>query len=246
METPRRIVSLVPSLTELVCWLGGAGALAGRTRFCDSPAEIAGNVPAIGGTKDPGIARILALAPDLVLANREENRREDVEALSAAGVPVLVTDPCSVDEALRMIAELGDRLGLAGRAGQLIAETNAALAGLPPSPGTAVFVPVWKHPLMGLGAATYGHDLIVRSGGRNVFEDRQRYPPVSMAEVRERSPAIILLPDEPYRFGEIDAAEYSDIASTRLVDGRMLWWYGPRLPSAIRALSTIFMEARQL
>lgn len=246
MATPRRIVSLVPSLTELVCWLDAGDALVGRTRFCDSPAELSGRVPEVGGTKDPDVGRIVALRPGLVLANREENRREDVEAIRASGTPVMVTDPCSVSEALAMIRGLGRTLGHSGRARQLIEETMDALHEPAPVCHLSVFVAVWKNPLMALGSATYGNDLIACAGGRNIFADLQRYPAVTRAEVKRRSPGIILLPDEPYRFREVDAAEYSGIAPTRLVDGRMLWWYGPRLPHAIRALRTIFKEMEQI
>ncbi len=237
-----RIVSLVPSITELVCWLGRGDALVGRTRFCDSPPDVAERVPSIGGTKDPDVPRVVALRPDLVLANREENRREDVVALREAGLNVLVTDPNTVEAAMEMFIELGTVLGVPGKASELTGETRAALA----EPGgplrMRVFVAVWKRPLMGLGSATYGHDLIERAGGLNVLGDLERYPEVTLDEVRARAPDLVLLPDEPYHFGEVDAAEYSGIAPTRLVDGRMLWWHGPRLPGAIRVLRTILTE----
>ncbi len=240
MGSPFRIVSLVPSLTEFVCWMGRGDALVGRTRFCDSPPGLEKRVPSVGGTKDPEVTRIVALRPDLVLANREENRREDVEALREAGLDVLVTDPNTLEQALEMFATLGKLLGVPGRARELTGETRAALADPGPARQPRVFVAVWKRPLMGLGSATYGHDLIEQAGALNVLCDLQRYPEVTLAEIRARAPDLVLLPDEPYHFGEVDAAEYSGIAPTRLVDGRMLWWYGPRLPGAIRALRTIF------
>lgn len=111
-----RVVSLVPSLTELV-WTLSPGALVGRTKFCDAPAEMAGVVPAVGGTKDPDVGAIVALEPDLVVANREENRREDVEELRARGVRVLVTEIDSVEEAFEAIRELGQALGAMEGAG---------------------------------------------------------------------------------------------------------------------------------
>ena len=124
---PERIVSLVPSLTELVWWLGCGDALCGRTRFCEEPAGEIEVVPAIGGTKNPDVAAITALAPDLVIANREENRREDVEALRDAGLHVLLTDPNSVEEALAMIVELGEALGREAEAEGLVGEVRAAV-----------------------------------------------------------------------------------------------------------------------
>lgn len=123
-----RIVSLVPSLTELVWWLGRGDWLVGRTRFCEEPAAMAERVPAMGGTKDPDTGAIIRARPDLVIANREENRREDVEALQAAGLRVVVTDPNTVEEALGMILELGEMLGAQGRAKVLAADVEAALA----------------------------------------------------------------------------------------------------------------------
>lgn len=239
---PSRIVSLVPSLTELVCWLGRGEAVVGRTRFCDAPADLAARVPAIGGTKDPDLARIIALTPDLVLANREENRREDVDALQSAGLNVLVTDPGTVAEVLAMVSEIGENLGCGARAEELVAETKRALSQPAPARRPRVFVAVWKKPLLGLGSNTYGHDLIERAGGKNVLGDLVRYPEVPLAEVARRDPDLILLPDEPYHFGELDTVEYACVAPARVIDGRLLWWYGPRMPAAIRALRSIFME----
>src|SRR5688572_15715387 len=149
---PRRIVSLVPSLTELVFWLGAGDRLVGRTRFCEEPAGEVGRVATVGGTKNPRVERIVALRPDLVLANKEENRREDVEALRQAGLDVLVTDPNSVLEALAMVEQIGSRLGLDRRARQLAEDTRAAMDEAAPGPGPRVFVAVWWNPLMGLGA----------------------------------------------------------------------------------------------
>ena len=241
---PGRVVSLVPSLTELVWWLGEGHRLVGRTRFCDAPPEVA-RVDAIGGTKDPDIDRIVALAPDLVLANREENRREDVEALQRAGIEVLVTDPVTVAGAATMIGEIARRLGAEERGAGLLREIEEAAAGAPaPATRPRVFVAVWKHPLLGLGSEAYGHDLLTIAGAENVLADTPRYPELSMDELRRLAPGLILLPDEPYRFREADARPFSRIAPARLIDGRLLWWYGPRIPAAIRTLRGLFAEAQ--
>jgi ABC-type hemin transport system substrate-binding protein len=233
-----RLVSLVPSLTELLFHLGRGNWLVGRTRFCDSPPE-ATQVQAVGGTKDPDIPRILSLAPDLVIANREENRREDVEALRAAGLSVLVTDPNSVAEAATMVRELGSLLDVPVPAARLAGEIEAEAANDPP-PGPAVFVAVWYRPLIGLGGHSFGNDVVRVAGGRNVLAARPRYPEVTREEVAALHPGLILLPDEPYRFRERHLREFATIAPTRLIDGRLLWWYGPRLPGAIRELRTLF------
>ncbi|MCA9829550.1 MAG: helical backbone metal receptor [Dehalococcoidia bacterium] len=233
-----RIVSLVPSLTELVWWLGRDDWLIGRTRFCTEPEGLIERVPAFGGTKDPDVVAIAGLRPDLVITNREENRKEDVEALEAAGLRVVLTDPNSVDEAVAMVAELGALLGGDERAQELVADIDAALAA--PVPGPKVFVAVWKKPLLGLGSESYGNDLIRRCGATNVLAGRPRYPETSQEELIALAPDLILLPDEPYRFRERDRKEFSRIAPARLVDGKALWWYGPRMPEAIRQLRALF------
>lgn len=236
MAEPRRIVSLVPSLTELVDWLGAGDRLVGRTTFCTEPPTIAARAPAVGGTKNPKIDRIVALGPDLVIANKEENRREDVEALRAAGLPVLVTDPNTVDEAVVMVEELGALLGCGERAAGLASETRVELVASPAARGRRVFVAVWHSPLLGLGSDTYGHNLLERAGARNVLAGRTRYPEVSMGEIEALQPDLILLPDEPFPFAAEHAALYGRIAPARVLDGKLLWWYGPRMPRAIRVL----------
>ena len=239
---PERIVSLVPSLTELVWWLGCGDALRGRTRFCEEPAGKIEVVPAIGGTKNPDVAAIAAIAPDLVIANREENRREDVEALRAAGLNVLLTDPNSVDEAVSMIAELGEALDREEAAEGLVREVQEAVGEGSGEGLTALFVPIWRNPLMGLAGGTYGNSVLAAAGARNVLSGESRYPEVTLEEVAALAPEAILLPDEPYRFTERHVPEFADIAPTAVVDGKLLWWYGPRMPEAIRELRGIVRE----
>jgi len=237
---PARIVSLVPSLTELVWWLGAGHALVGRTRFCTEPAGEIDSLPIMGGTKNPHMDRIVAAAPDLVIANKEENRREDVEALGHAGLNVLLTDPNTVEEALTMVQQLGAVLGLEARAAELVDDVRAALAEPAPRTQPRVFVAVWKDPLMGLGSNAYGHDLLQRSGAVNVLGGQARYPEVTRDDVANLHPDLILLPDEPYPFKEADAIEFATIAPATVVDGKLLWWYGPRMPAAIRSLRATF------
>ncbi|MXX17906.1 MAG: ABC transporter substrate-binding protein [Dehalococcoidia bacterium] len=239
---PERIVSLVPSLTELVWWLGCGDALRGRTRFCEEPAGEIEVVPTIGGTKNPDIEAISAIAPDLVIANREENRREDVEALQHAGLNVLLTDPNSVEEALAMTAELGEALGREKKAERLVGEVRAAVTEGGGERLTALFVPIWRNPLMGLAGDTYGNSVLEAAGATNVLAGRTRYPEVTLDEVQALRPEAILLPDEPYRFNEGHVPEFSGIAPTAVVDGKLLWWYGPRMPEAIRELRRIIRE----
>ncbi len=241
---PRRIVSLVPSLTELLFWLGAGERVVGRTRFCTEPAGEVEHVPALGGTKNPDIARIAELEPDLVVANKEENRREDIEALEAAGLDVLLTDPNTVPEAIETILILGGIVGAEERANVLALDIAIALAGVPAGEPLPVYVGVWHHPMMGLGGESYGNSLIEACGGRNVLAGRPRYPGTSLDEVRALAPHLILLPDEPYPFDEGHARAYSEVAPARVIDGKLTWWYGPRMPHAIRELSLLLAEYR--
>jgi ABC-type Fe3+-hydroxamate transport system substrate-binding protein len=242
--TVERIVSLVPSLTELVWWLGRGEWLVGRTRFCTEPAGQVEAAAIVGGTKNPHVDRIVALAPTLVMANREENRREDVEGLRAAGLDVMLTDPNTVDEALAMIVGIGERLAASGRAAELVRDTNEALAERPPARPPRVYVAVWQAPDMGLGAESYGHDLLSQAGAENVLAGRPRYPAMAPGELERLKPDLILLPDEPFPFKERDIPPFAAVAPARLIDGRLLWWYGPRMPEAIRRLRAMFEEPR--
>ncbi len=238
-----RAVSLVPSLTELAWHLAPEG-LAGRTKFCTEPAEMAERVPAFGGTKDPDVQGIAALGPDLVIANREENRREDVEALERAGVRVLVTVIDSVDDALEAVMAIGRELGAAEKAAGLVAEVRGVLAEPLPADPVRVFVPIWRKPLLGLGGGTYGSSVLEAAGAVNVLRGRERYPEVTMEEVAALRPELVLLPDEPYRFREEHAGEFAGVAPVRLVDGKLLWWYGPRMAASLRELRQLLAGVR--
>ena len=144
---------------------------------------------------------IVALRPSLVIANKEENREADVAALRGAGIDVLVTEPDTVIGAAEAITEVGRRLDRAPAARVIVEEIHAELGRRPQHPAVRVFVAVWRQPLLGLGSNAYGHDVVVRCGAVNVLAGRERYPEVSAAELRELAPDLILLPDEPYRFG---------------------------------------------
>ena len=229
----------MPSLTELAFFLDRGPLLVGRTRFCDQPAEAVAAIPIVGGTKNPDVSRIIALAPDLVIANKEENRREDVEALQAAGLRVLVTDPNTVAGAIDMIRQMGDELDAGGLAQQLIDAIRSELEEPSGVPGTRVLVAVWWKPLMVLGSESYGHDLLASIGAVNVAAGRARYPELTLDEARELAPDVILLPDEPFPFKPSHVAEFSAIAPAMVIDGRLLWWYGPRIPAAIRSLRAL-------
>ncbi|MEU8336921.1 helical backbone metal receptor [Micromonospora tulbaghiae] len=225
-----RVVSLVPSLTEAVA-ATRPEVLVGATDWCTHPAGL--DVARVGGTKYPDLDRVLALEPDLVLLNEEENRLADAEALRAAGVPVRVTFPRTVPEALDQLGELVVALGAPAEPPWL-REARRAWAALPP-PGrvrTAV-VPVWRRPWVVLGRDTFAGDVLARLGVRNGWaDDADRYPRPGLDELRARVPDLVVLPDEPYRFTADDGPEAFPGVPTALVSGRHLTWYGPSLAEA--------------
>lgn len=238
-----RVVSLVPSLSELI-WEVAPEVLVGRTRFCTEPEEVR-TVTVVGGTKNPDIAAVAALGPDLVIVNKEENRMQDVDALRLAGLTVLVTDINTVEEAMSAIVDISTRLARPDHGWEIARDIALALREPLPERRPRVFVAVWHQPLMGLGSESYGHDLIERSGAENVLAGRPRYPEVTLEEVAELHPDLILLPDEPYPFKEKHLGGYAEIAPARIIDGKLLWWYGPRMPESMRVLRRMFSEANR-
>ena len=252
----RRIVSLVPSTTELLCTLGLAEALVGVTVYCLEPRDVVRTKTRVGGEKDPDLDAIRALAPDLVVANIEENVREHIEALRAAGIRVWLGYPRSVSESLDMIRELGEVTGAVDAARALLADlqplyaqVRARLAGCRATP---VFYPIWRDPWMTIGGDTYIHDVLATCGGANVFGDRARYPSITLADVAARAPEVVLLPDEPFRFRRAhlrDFDEYPGMPAVRdgrlhLVDGKRFSWHGPRLAEALRTVPALLGHSR--
>jgi ABC-type Fe3+-hydroxamate transport system substrate-binding protein len=246
----RRIVCLVPSLTEALFALGLGPRVVGVTDWCVHPAEAVAALPKLGGTKNPDLTRIEALAPDLVIANHEENTRRDVLRMQRAGLDVWVTDPRSVAGAIELLRELA-ALGAEPEAAQrVIAPIEAAARAAQSSdvPRRRVFCPIWKQPWMAVGSDTYADDLLRVCGGNNVFAARRerRYPIVEEDEIVAAAPEVVLLPDEPYAFGPADAEELSRLPmpaarSGRIhcVDGTLVSWYGPRIGRAIETLSEL-------
>jgi ABC-type Fe3+-hydroxamate transport system substrate-binding protein len=230
----------VPSITEALFAFGVGERVAGVTRFCVEPkVEVLGK-PKVGGTKNVDVSKVLALDPDLVIANVEENVRDDIEALIAAGVPVFVTYPRTVATAVDELAVLAEMTSGDAAAVLVDAEVELAAAAADLRDAVRVFCPIWRNPWMTIGPDTYMHDLITLCGGENVFgEGDSRYPETTLEEVAERVPEVVLLPDEPYRFGKRHAAEVIESlpgARIHLVDGKLMCWYGPRIPAAIRYL----------
>lgn len=237
-HTPRRIVSLVPSLTEWLFAIGVGERVVGVTDFCLHPAAGVAGKPRVRGTKNPDRAAIVALRPDLVIANREENRERDVLALTQAGLAVYVTDVRSVAGAIATLTELARIVDASAAAEPLLAEMRAALDNLrqPPPVRRRVVVPIWRDPWMVIGGDTYAHDLLTCCGALNLGAALPgRYPRVAREALAALQPDLILLPSEPYRFSPADLPALRTVwqGPVTFVDGELLTWYGPRLPQAL-------------
>jgi ABC-type Fe3+-hydroxamate transport system substrate-binding protein len=229
----RRVVSIVPSLTEAVA-ATDRDLLVGATDWCTHPADL--DVERVRGTKNPDVGKIVALRPDLVLANAEENRLPDLDALRAAGVSVYVTDVRTLDGAFtslrRMLASCGHP-----RVAWLDA-AEAAWAAVPaPVVRRRAVVPIWRRPWMAVGRDTFTGAVLARLGVDNVLaDDPERYPRVDLAALPPHD--LVVLPDEPYRFTADDGPE-AFAALSVLVPGRLLTWYGPSLTEAAGVLPAL-------
>lgn len=237
----RRVVSLVPSLTESVA-VTRPGALAGATIWCTHPADL--DVPRVRGTKNPDLAAIARLEPGLVLANQEENRRVDVERLRAAGIPVWVTAIRTLDEAIASLRKMFT-VALGWPSPSWLDAAERAWRSAATGPPIRAVIPVWRDPWMVVGSATFTGDVAARLGLGNVYGDHpDRYPHVSLDEVAARLPELVVLPDEPYAFSPDDGPEMFPRQRVALVEGRSLTWYGPSLVTARGLLTAQLNEAR--
>ena len=227
-----RVVSLIPSTTEtLLAW--GVVPVA-CTRFCEQP-----GLATVGGTKDPDIAAIVALAPDLVVVNDEENRRADAESLVAAGLAVHACSPRTAAEVAPALAALAEAVAIVPSA----ADLGGPVPSLRPL-GLRAFVPIWRRPWMSLAGDTYGSSLLAAIGVTNVLADApDRYPEVDLAEVAELGPDIVLAPSEPYAFRPAHLAELRAVGPVVQVDGQDLFWWGVRTPAAAHRLHRRVAEA---
>lgn len=232
---PQRVVSLVPSITEALA-ATVPERLVGATDWCTHPTDLA--VQRVRGTKNPDLKAVAALAPDLVVANKEENRQLDVQRLRANGIPVWVTDietvPGALDSLERLFVE-----GLDVAAPGWLTQARTEWGGPVPDPILDVAVAIWRDPWMVVGRDTFTGDVVARLGWRNVFGGHaDRYPHVDLAEL-DREGIVVLLPDEPYVFTPADGPEAFALARTALVSGRLLTWYGPSLVGARSALTQV-------
>jgi ABC-type Fe3+-hydroxamate transport system substrate-binding protein len=255
---PRRIVSLVPSLSEVLWWWHLADRLVGVTEYCVAPPRAFDGARRLRGTKNADVSAIIDLAPDLVVANEEENREVDVLRLRDAGIAVYVTKVRTLMDAARSLARLGEAVGVSGAGEGLAATLRRAHDGAgKQGPRLRVACPIWRDgPGKGehetwwvIGRDTYAADLLAVAGFDVVPAPRRadlgdagesRYPRFTLRELAAAEPDVVLLPDEPYAFTRKDAAEFHDWpAAVRHLDGTALVWWGPRTPDAIGDLDRL-------
>jgi ABC-type Fe3+-hydroxamate transport system substrate-binding protein len=232
--TPKRIVSLVPSQTELLYWLGLDEEVVGITKFCVYPGHWYRSKTRVGGTKMVKADIVASLRPDLIIANKEENVKEQVEQLEKIA-PVWISDISTIDDACRMIISIGQLTGKEEKAGMLVGAIKnnfAELRSVRQQQTLRTAYLIWKDPYMTIGGDTFIHDMLEHCGFINVFADAVRYPSVTVEEIKKRNPALMLLSTEPYPFKQKHIAELSkELPRTKilLADGEIFSWYGSRM-----------------
>jgi ABC-type Fe3+-hydroxamate transport system substrate-binding protein len=249
-----RIVSLCPSLTELVFALERGDQLVGITDWCVHPAERVGAIEKVGGTKTPKIARIVELAPEVVLLNEEENRVEDADALRAAGVHCHVSFPRTLDETAAMVRDIGAELGRAPEAERIARDIQRRAERVRHDAAGQRAVPfaylIWRKPWMAVNGDTFASALLSLAGGTNVFGAApSRYPEIALDELAARRPELVLLCTEPFPFEEKHIDELATATGLprsrfRIADGEYLSWHGSRTPDGIDYAEQLIRAAR--
>lgn len=248
MDAPRRIVSLVPSHTESLHALGLADRVVGRTRFCIHPADWVQTVPHVGGTKDADLDKILALEPDLVVVDKDENPLALVESLRDAGVAVLWSEIDTVQDAADFLRTLGDRCGVSGAADAAARSIEDAMGDMAEVEEVPVFCPIWYGPWMTFDRTAYPHAMLEAVGFRNVFGDHEgpKYFEVEAQDVAAHGAEYTLLPTEPFPFhkqrDKVDTAGLGAAGEddrVHVIDGEALTWFGVRTASGLRDLAAV-------
>ncbi len=250
-----RIVSLCPSLTELVFDLGRGVDLVGRTAWCVHPEGRVDAIEKVGGTKTPDVARIAALRPDLVLMNEEENRVEDAEALRAAGISLHVSMPRDAMATAHMVRSIGAAIERVGEAEKIALDIEARSARVIQAARGARRVRwtylIWRKPYMSVNSDTFVSALLDQAGGENIFASNpERYPTIEIHELVARSPDVVFLCTEPFPFQDKhrdELAEITGVSRERFViaDGEMLSWHGSRTPRGIDYAESLIRAARE-
>lgn len=233
---PRRIISLVPSQTELLFDLGLDEEVVGITKFCVHPKEKWRTKPRIGGTKQVDFEKIAALKPDLIIGNKEENDRRQIEQLQAL-YPVWMSDIVTLADAIWMIKTVGEMTGTAEKATALAHKISAAFQPKAQSQGPKITVAylIWRNPWMAVGSGTFIDSMLAVGGFINVFAAKTRYPETSLEELAALSPQAVLLSSEPFPFREKHVEEIQQLCTSAIVkqvDGELFSWYGSRLLQA--------------
>lgn len=245
-QPPQRIVSLVPSITELLLDLGLAHRVVGRTKYCIHPQDLVDTIAIVGGTKtvDPGI--IHGMAPDLIIASKEENVRDQVleavqEDSSTKGSTALyVSDVKTVADAYQMIADIALLTGTEGLARDLVERIKAVEPAYTTPARPALYL-IWRKPYMGIGGDTFISEMMPYAGYRNLLADQVRYPSLSVQDIKALAPAYVLLSSEPFPFAEKHIQELQEIlpdAHIKLVDGEHYSWYGSRMLPAFTTFAS--------
>jgi ABC-type Fe3+-hydroxamate transport system substrate-binding protein len=232
--TPARIVSLVPSQTELLFDLGLDAEVIGITKFCVHPEQWFRHKTRVGGTKQVNIDKVRELKPDLIIANKEENTKEQVEALEGIA-PVWISDVNTVESALNMIRSISSITARKTEGAALIEKISQSFLQLEPAPPLRAAYLIWKDPCMTIGGDTFIHDIMRHAGLHNIFGDQLRYPLISLEDIRSRRAEVLVLPSEPYPFKEKDRHELQAALpgiKVLLADGEMFSWYGSRMQLA--------------
>ncbi|MBV7532037.1 helical backbone metal receptor [Chitinophaga sp. sic0106] len=246
-QAPARIVSLVPSQTELLHSLGLGERVVGITKFCIHPQEWFRSKARVGGTKNVHLDQVRALQPDLIIANKEENTQADIEALMEE-FPVWVSDIHSLEDALGMIAGIGALTQTMAKAVAMIAEIEGDFAALQPLGGVRTAYFIWREPWMVAGNDTFIHQMLERCGFVNAYSHVPRYPDISLKQLSTTGCELILLSSEPYPFKEKHIAELQEVlpaANIQLVDGEYFSWYGSRLKGAPAYFSGLIASLRE-
>lgn len=239
---PKRIVSLVPSQTELLHTLGLEDETVGITKFCVHPETWFRKKKRVGGTKTVHTDMVGSLMPDLIIANKEENTREQIEELSAR-YPTWVSDIKTISDALHMIGEVGEITGRKERSAQLAKEIATGFRELSErhQPKRVAYF-IWRKPWMCAGGDTFISDIITTMGWTNVFAGTKRYPEITLEDLKGKKTELVLLSSEPYPFKDAHIAEINEVlpgVEVRLVDGEMFSWYGSRMKEAIPYLTSL-------
>jgi ABC-type Fe3+-hydroxamate transport system substrate-binding protein len=230
-KTPSRIVSLVPSITELLVDLGLNEEIAGITKFCIHPDIIFKSKKHIGGTKKINHHIIAQINPDLIIANKEENTKADIELLKKK-YPVWISDINTLQDALGMIRSIGEITGKLLESERLIGLIKRQFELILPIPPTRSLYLIWRKPFMAAGKNTFINEMMKRCGFINVLDDKSRYPILDATIIKELNPALIFLSSEPYPFKEKHVSELKEIlpeSKIELVDGEYFSWYGSRI-----------------